>query len=64
MKMKSETLGASTLEAEVTHISKHGIWLLIQEKEYSLSFENLPWFKNASVSAIQKVELLNERHLY
>lgn len=62
--MKSETLGASTLEAEVTHISKHGIWLLIQEKEYFLSFDNFPWFQNAPVSAIQNVELLNEHHLY
>ena len=62
--MKSETLGKSTSEAEVTQISKHGIWLLLQEKEHFLSFENFPWFKTAPVSAIQNVELLNEQHLY
>jgi len=62
--MKSETLGTSTSEAEVTQISKHGIWLLLQEKEHFLSFENFPWFKTAPVSAIQNVELLNEQHLY
>jgi hypothetical protein len=62
--MKSETLGAGTFEAEVTHISKHGLWLLLQEKEYFLSFDNFPWFSHAPVSAIQNVELLNERHLY
>ena len=62
--MKSETLGTSTSEVEVTQISKHGIWLLLQEKEYFLSFDNFPWFKDASVSAIQNVELLNEEHLY
>ena len=62
--MKSETLGTSTSEAEVTQISKHGIWLLLQEKEHFLSFENFPWFKAAPVSAIQNVELLNEQHLY
>ena len=62
--MKSETLGTSTLEAEVTNISKHGIWLLLEDKELFLSFENFPWFKDASVSAIQNVELLNEHHLY
>ena len=62
--MKSETLGTSTSEVEVTQISKHGIWLLLQEKEYFLSFDNFPWFKDASVSAIHNVELLNERHLY
>ena len=62
--MKSETLGKSTSEAEVTQISRHGIWLLLKEKEYFLSFENFPWFKNAPVAAIHNVELLNEHHLY
>ena len=62
--MKSETLGTSTSEVEVTQISKHGIWLLIQEKEHFLPFENFPWFEVASVSAIHNVELLNENHLY
>ena len=51
-------------EVEVTHISKHGIWLLVQEKEFFLSFDNFPWFKDASVAAIQNVSLLNANHLY
>ena len=62
--MKSETLGTGTSEVEVTQISKHGIWLLLHEKEHFLSFEDFPWFKDASVSAIHNVELLNEHHLY
>ena len=62
--MKSETLGKDTSVAEVTNISKHGIWLLLREKESFLSFEDFPWFKNATVSAIQNVQLLNSRHLY
>ena len=62
--MKSETLGTSTSGVEVTHISKRGIWLLFNEKEHFLSFDDFPWFKNVSVSAIQNVELLNEHHLY
>ena len=62
--MKSETLGTSTSEVEVTQISKHGIWLLLKEKEHFLSFDNFPWFKSASVAAIHNVELLNELHLY
>jgi len=62
--MKSETLGTGTSEVEVTQISKHGIWLLLHEKEHFLSFENFPWFRSASVSAIQNIELLNEHHLY
>ena len=62
--MKSETPGAGTLEAEVTHISKHGLWLLIGDKESFLPFESFPWFRDATVSAIQNVKLLNADHLY
>ena len=52
------------LKAKVTQISNYGLWLLLGEKEHFLSFENFPWFKDATVSAIQNVELLNEHHLY
>lgn len=62
--MKSEMLGADTLEVEVTQISKHGIWLLLGEKEFFLPFDNFPWFKNAAISAIHNVNLLNANHLY
>lgn len=51
-------------EAEVTLISEYGIYLLIGQKEHFLSFEAFPWFKDASVSVIHNVELLNEHHLY
>jgi hypothetical protein len=54
----------TTSKVEVTQISNHGIWLLLNEKEHFLSFDNFPWFKDASVSAIHNVELLNEHHLY
>ena len=53
----------TTSEAEITQISSHGIWLLVQGKDLFLSFDNFPWFKDAPVSAIHNVELLNERHL-
>ena len=62
--MKSHAGGKIALEVEVTQIDKQGIWLLIGEKEFFLSFENFPWFRNASVDAIHNVELLNERHLH
>ena len=62
--MKSETLGKGTSEVEITQISKHGIRLSLHNKEHFLSFEDFPWFRHASVSAIQNVELLNERHFY
>jgi hypothetical protein len=36
--MKSKKLGKSTSEAEVTNVSKHGFWMLINGKEYFLAF--------------------------
>lgn len=57
-------IGIDTLEVEVTQIDKHGIWLLIGEKESFLSFEKFPWFRDASVGTIHNVELLNNNHLY
>ena len=62
--MKSETHGVGTSEAEVTHISKHGFWLLLDGKESFLPFEQFPWFKEAPVSAILNVKLVSEHHLY
>jgi len=64
MRLKSETPGTGTSEVEVTQISKHGIWLLLQGTEHFLSFEQFPWFRDASILAIHNVELLNEHHLY
>jgi len=54
----------SNLEVEVSHISQHGIWLLVGDREMFLSHHNFPWFKDATVSAIQNVQLLNSYHLY
>lgn len=62
--MKSEALGSSTSEPEVTHISQHGFWLLLAGKELFLPFSEFPWFKEAPVSAILKVEWPRPHHLY
>jgi hypothetical protein len=64
MKQKSGRHGMNTLIVEITHISQHGIWLLFNEKELFLSYENFPWFKKASVEQIHNVELQSENHLY
>lgn len=61
--MKLKSVGKNTLEAEVTQIDMQGIWMLIGDKESFLSFQNFPWFRNATVAAIQKVEILNGRLL-
>ena len=52
------------MDVEVTNISKHGFWLLLDERELFLPFEHFPWFKGASVDAILKVERPRAEHLY
>ena len=56
--------GRSILETEVTNISSHGIWILSNEKEYFLSYEHFPWFKDKTVNDIIKVESFSQGHLY
>ncbi|MEI8372696.1 MAG: DUF2442 domain-containing protein [Planctomycetota bacterium] len=49
---------------EITNISRHGIWLILHDKEFYLPYEKYPWFRNARISEIIDVELLHGFHLY
>ena len=62
--MKSQTLGTNILEVEVLNIDVHGFWLFVKGKEYFLSYEAFPWFKDAKVSKIFDVKLLHQSHLH
>jgi len=57
-------MGIDDPTVEVTQIDKQGIWLLIGENESFLSFKDFPWFRDASISAVLNVELVNTRHLH
>ena len=43
--------GPVTSDVEVTNISRHGIWLLLDDRELFLPFEQFPWFEQATVGA-------------
>lgn len=62
--MKSKVVGKNISEVEVTNISSHGFWLLLGEREYFLPFKDFPWFKDARISEISDVTLLNDQHLF
>jgi hypothetical protein len=62
--MQSERVGENTLEIEVTNISSHGIWLYLNNKEYFMSYEEYPWFRDAKVSDILNVQLQHSNHIY
>lgn len=62
--MKSGALGKNTSAVEVTHVSQHGFWLMLGDRELFLSFEHFPWFRDASIRAIHNVEWPQPHHLY
>ena len=41
---------------EVTHISRHGIWLVTRDHEIFISFKEFPWFQDATVRKLMNVE--------
>lgn len=62
--MTSSTPGASISHAEVTNIDKFGFWILLEDKEYFLSFKDFPWFRQATLDQILSVETLHRDHLH
>jgi hypothetical protein len=56
--------GTTTLQADVTNISQHGFWLLVDNREYLLPFDHFPWFREAPVHEILNVERPRPDHLH
>jgi hypothetical protein len=62
--MKLKAVGKNTLAVEVTNVSAHGIWLIVNEREFFLSYNDFPWFKEAKINDILDVRLLHSGHLH
>ena len=56
--------GSSTLVAEITHVSKHGFWLLLDQEELLVPFLEFPWFKQATIEQLSDVQWPSPNHLY
>ncbi|MCY3020754.1 MAG: DUF2442 domain-containing protein [Planctomycetota bacterium] len=59
----SRMRGASTSLVEVTNIDRFGFWVLVADREYFLSYDEFPWFRQATIAQILNVELLHGDHL-
>ena len=62
--MKSEELGSSTSVPEVTNVSQHGFWVLLDEREIFVSLRQFPWFADATIAELSKLERPAPHHLY
>jgi hypothetical protein len=57
-------LGDNTSVAEVTHVSRHGFWLLLDDEELWVPFSEFPWFRRATIEQITTLERPSRDHLY
>ena len=55
--------GASTLTVEVTHVSRHGFWLLLDSEELLLPFADFPWFRQATIEQLSDLSWPSPDHL-
>ena len=62
--MRSGQRGKRTSVVEVTNVSPHGFWLLLGDRELFLSFDKFPWFRDAPIAKLVRVELPSPDHLY
>lgn len=56
--------GECTSEVEVTNVSTHGFWILVRGDEHFLPFKTFPWFEDAPIKKLVRVELASPTHLY
>jgi len=61
--MKLKNLGKNISGVEI-HTSPFGVWLLVHDTEYFLSYKDYPWFSDAKISELYNVELLHKTHLH
>ncbi len=61
---RGDVISLSEFPPEITHISQHGFWLLLENEELYLPFTAFPWFRDAAVGKIMCVEHPSPKHLY
>ena len=62
--MKSEMRGKPTSDVEVTNVSSRGFWLLLDDRELFVAFEQFPWFREVSIRELVNVQRPHPHHLY
>ena len=62
--MRSAKPGTPTSGAEVTNVSTNGLWLLVDDRELFLGFDQFPWFADATIRQLTRVQRPSPHHLY
>jgi hypothetical protein len=53
----------STSTVELSNVSAHGLWLLVDEQELYLPFDDFPWFREATIAQLSQIERPEPGHL-
>ncbi len=65
MQKKLRRPGKSTLaSAEVQNISTQGLWILVDDQEFWIPFEDFPWFLKATIGQIYNLEYSHGKYLH
>jgi len=56
--------GTIALDAEVTNVSGHCLWVLVNDEELALPFSEFPWFRSATIDQVLNVVRPSGSHLY
>lgn len=62
--MNLERLGVGVSLSEVTNITSIGFWLLVDDREYFIPFDDYPVFREAKVNQIYTLQRLGPDQFY
>jgi hypothetical protein len=62
--MKSSKHGTTILNNSVTGIGNTGLWVICEDKEYFIPFNDYPALKNASIDNIFNLITVSPKQLY
>jgi len=62
--MKSDQPGTNTSGIDLSNVTRHGLWLLVDGEEHFLPFVDFPWFRDATIGQLSVIERPTPEHLY
>ena len=56
--------GAGTSKVELTNVSSHCLWVMIDDEELALPFDQFPWFRDTTIAQLSVIERPTPDHLH
>ena len=62
--MRSAKRGMGTSGVELSNVSQHGLWLVVDGRERYVSFADFPWFREATIGQMSVIERPVDTYLH